>query len=574
MAAISQLGFVPSTYLNNHWVRSAAYTVSALALGVLGALYGRGLVGLWVGGTSLIFLAHDITVTIREIRSAPEGNTTEKIKFLTRRIFMHGLVWGVLIGGFATTNTLRGFKHLFLSALTNDMADLIKAINTFAFVGGVLRPAYQFLISNCDRYFYSPDGSRTLGSRINPWIEALGEAVKINFAPLFERLSVDTGVLSFFPDRLQKDSIHLTNLSNLEITELMNRYPYILDIEYLATKLPKERFAEIVKLEMPSIDAARFSLDLLQLEREIPNLRQKTDRPSQQKLVYYVSILSQYENLLGWVASWKQRLPEKHKSIQEFISGINKLHDETSGFSARLANLRVSLDITSEDLEEHLRTEAGFSDADFKITAALFPQNESTVLNLHLQNRGLYTAKDLYRHGIFIVGENSSSLVIERLKKYLNTPQISSIAAFKAPRLNFIDWEAAAHKIQVVANYAFYYGTIFSLLSLQYYAFPIATTLGVAYGLLRSNRFHSLQKISQWETVPDYTGQTTADRCRFIWRQTSATLSAFSYGVFGTFFSGVYIADTLRHYAGPRVTLFKEQVSGWLSRVRIPTHAH
>jgi hypothetical protein len=569
----------PSTsyipYFDDRNRRSAAYIVAAVAVAAFATFAGNGLVTLWVGGTSLIFLARDLTLTYQDLRHSGLENSSQKVFKLAQRIFVYGLIWGVLLTGMSIALTVQGSTVLLEGVIYKEPFMLLQALNNFTGVAALWAPISQFILNKSDRFFYnSKTGREELAVPIRRWIEAILESIqKLSPQPLWNQMAVDSNYLSYLPPNMQKENIReqIKKLDDKQINSLIDRFPYLLSIEFLRKNLRPEQFEAIVKprLKLPFIDLTKMNDQLILLEKDIPLLQTELRDARRHKHLYrnklhwYSTILSQYENCIKSVAAWQIKLPADRKGLGFFGTDLDRLADAVvrAGVEKRIATLRQLLNDPEDDLKLKLKEAAGFSEADFKALMNLFPYDKP--LNLLLAERGLRTLRDLQFFGI-IEGRtnNTAAEVIVRLRNYLNEPKIPTVQEMPATgRLHMVPWETIAHRVGVLANYVFYYGFTVSLLGLQYFYFPVATTAGLGYGLLRANRFNSLEKLMSWETVPDFTGQTVNQRCRFIWQRTTATLLALKFGAPTAFLTGIYLADTLRHYAGPHLTRLKNRIS-------------
>jgi hypothetical protein len=572
MSTIPSISSNSSSYFfDDKKLRSAAYVVGAVAIGALGCIHGTGLVTAWIGGTSTIFLIRDIMLTVQDLRYSGLQDSSEKITHLAHRIFAYGIIYGVLLSGLCLTKTAEGSICLLKGLIWNEPYDYLNAFNYFAGIIGVWGPLSQFILNQSDRYFYNKPGERSSSNTVKQWIEAIVETCKsfapgsttpFSFNPIYRLIAVDSHYASLLPVEMREDFFkgYLSNLDDEQIQTLINRYPFILNVEFLEKNLSSQQFDRIVQpqLVVPfSLEIARIMEEQLkQVEKEVD----KTLAPEAKE--YYSTILLQFQNGIKAVESWSFRLPAiPSQKTAAFSQEITRLLEffEQKGMASRIQLLRDQLSPVTDDLKTLLQSRAGFNETELKTLHTLFPY-KNKGLNELFYERGLRTKADLKRFDI-LSGNSTPKDVRYQLRKFLNKPSLpTELTVPKPSRLNFINIKEIAHRIYVVANYIFYYGFTLSMLWMQYYYFPITTMLGLGYGMYRKERYHSLKKLSSWETVPDFTGQSFSDRCRFIWSRTLATLFALRFGAPSAFLTGIYLADTLRHYAGPQATHLKNRI--------------
>lgn len=566
-----------SYFFDDKKVRSAVYVISAVAIGVLGCIHGTGLVTAWIGGTSTIFLVRDIMLTVQDIRDSGLQDSSEKINLLAQRVFVYGIIYGVLLSGLCLTKTAEGSISLLKGLIWNEPYDYLNALNYFAGIIGVWGPLSQFILNQSDRYFYGKPDERSSSNTIKQWIDAIVEICKsfapgsttpFSFDPIYRLTAVDSSYVAYLPVEIRQSFFkgYLSDLDDQQIRTLINRYPYILNVEFLETNLRPEQFDRIVapRLVAPFSldDARRMEAQLQQIEKEVA----KKQTPG--ALRYYSTVLSQFENGIKTVEGWQLRLPGRPTDkTRHFISEVTPLSEffESKAMASRILLLKQQITSQPEDLKALLLTRAGFNETNLKTLNTLFPCKEKGLNELFYE-RGLRTKADLEQFEI-LSSNSSPQEVRQKLRAFLNNPPLPRELRVPTPsRLNFINLRELAHRIQIVANYLFYYGFTLSMLGIQYYYSPITTTLGLAYGMYRKERYYSLKKLSSWETVPDFTGQTLGERCRFIWSRTHATLFALRFGAPSAFLTGIYLADTLRHYAGPQAIRLKNRIHAIVSR--------
>jgi len=545
-------------------------------------------------------------VSVRDILrgNVPLNKLATKADRLARTIIWSLMISGALMAGLAGGCCISGASFLYAGAQIGSALPIIQGLSDLFFTLGYTVPVAYGLLR----------GSTFLYDAYNKLVKVLQAAVadfRRDPRTAFNALLLQQRLGTVFIERFDFDSImqvahhvpepmfreqflvHLPSFSNEKISSIIDRFPNILTVEFLAQNLSKEQFYAIVapKLTCPvgveelnviGQDIETWKKQLTKLENEVQ------DKPEKLRQAEGInSVLIEHRKRVLLLRGFINRLPERdlpaqYLHLQEGINTARKLKDvaelilknltdekEADSLTRRLQAIRSSCaQETAVDMEEpnyEVLGAYGFTIANFRTLGELLKvdmgNQEIQRTSEYLDKCGLQSRGDLIKHGILNKPDGKEldrATIIERIVTHckgspVEAPQKEGVAAPVAapsPQQAVVAPQPRWARVSRVVNFIFHVTMTVSLLAVQLYYLPLSTAAGfilrLFYNPSQNPFLAGMSKLFQ--PPPDYIRQGFFERMRYLYNQIWTTSFSLAIGPIGGFITGAIHADAASLY--------------------------
>jgi hypothetical protein len=601
-----------STYMSmgSFFVRSLIILSPVLAIPFVGGV-------IFQSGRDIL---NNSLVSIGPINRQPMSLETlsNKVDQTARVVLWTFMIVAAVSTGLAGGYCITGASFLYTAAQTGSTLALVKGLLDCTFALGFAIPFARRALPNTNLLYEGYDSVADELRNIIISLQNPSEEGRQNAVSFMQRIG--QRLASFFMARLDFDTLmnaadivpealfqsqfiaQLPSFSDEKIAAIIDRFPIILTIDFLAKNMPQEKFNAIVapKLVSPitsdqlakmktDIDAKEARLIELENAPNSPELSEETNQIASTINLYTRQVLQLRQFIQRLPA---QGLPPQYRDLQERVNAardLDRLAEETfnklTGLEANSLKERLQriqsrhiVQEAAEDLEDpnyEVLGAYGFTLSDFKTLGGRLGVNlgnqEIQRTCEYLDQYGLQDRRGLIEHHILDApdeGERlNTEIIIERIVNFCQTrnndekiapspkevEEASSApepAPLSAPMPPQVVPQPRWTRVSRVVNRIFHVTLTTSLMALQLYHLPISTSLGFVFRLtqnISNNRaFSTISRFSR--PAPDYISQGFSERMRNLWVQIFINTWSLQIGPIGGFITGTIHADNTLSY--------------------------